>query len=214
MSQLPAQDSKPRGKQQTRRDNSDARIIAAAIELFANQGYQKTTLIQVGHAAGYTGTLISNRFGSKDGLLRAVIAHVLRRFRSEQRPFGLQPDDRPAEELLRTFVSEYLQDVAQKQSRIRAIHMIMGEALGGQPEIRTQIIKVNSVFRTKLEEHIRHGVQTGAFRADIDVENAAIIIVGLLRGVTSQFLTEPRTVKIIDLIPPVQASVFSILRAE
>lgn len=159
-----------------RRADSDTRILAAAIKLFSQHGYQKTTLIQIGAEAGYTGTLISNRFGSKEQLLRAVLAHILRRFEenenANQRP-GLS-----ATEQLRSFITEYLHDAVSQESRIRALYVIMGEALGSITGIEDEIIKVNRVFRAHVEQFVAEGVETGEFLPDLDPEMEAVIIVG------------------------------------
>lgn len=203
-----------RRTQEERRNESDARIIAAAIELFASQGYRQTTLIQIGQAAGYTGTLISNRFGSKEKLLRAVLAHILDRFYPESgnAESGRAGDTEAvpaADAQLLGFISQYLMDVNDRQSRIRALHVIIGEALGGMPQVHDQIVKVNRAFRRHVEGYIVHGIETGTFRADLDPTEAAVIIVGLLRGVTMQALAEPRTIEITSMIGPLQESVRS-----
>ncbi len=203
-----------RRTQEERRNESDARIIAAAIELFASQGYRQTTLIQIGQAAGYTGTLISNRFGSKEKLLRAVLAHILDRFYpdtggADQAAAGQGAAGQPADERLLGFIARYLMDVNDRQSRIRALHVIIGEALGGMPQVHDQIVKVNRAFRRHVEGYIVDGIRTGAFRADLDPTEATVIIVGLLRGVTMQALAEPRTIDITSMIGPLQATVLS-----
>lgn len=201
-----------RRKQRDRREESDSRIIAAAIELFAEQGYQRTSLIQVGNAAGYTGALISSRFGSKHGLLKAVLAHVLDRFRSDELASASGPDAGAADLLLSEFIAAYMKDVSTRQSRMRALHVIVGEALGGRDEIHTEIINVNHVFRRRVRAYVAHGVETGDFHPDLDIERSAILIVGLLRGVTSQFLTEPDKVDIDDIVPALQEAALSICK--
>lgn len=201
----------PRRTQQDRREESDARIIAAAIELFAERGYQGTSLIQVGAAAGYTGALISSRFGSKQGLLQAVMAHVLDRFRLDEQTARMTPDGRPADALMREFIAAYMHDVAARQSRMRALHVIVGEALGGLTEIHAEVVNVNHVFRRRVAAYVAYGVETGAFRKDMDIDQAAILIVGLLRGVTSQFLAEPNDVDLDDIVPALQAAALAIV---
>jgi len=196
----------PRRSHKDRREESDRKIIQAAIELFAENGYQKTTLIQIGELAGYTGTLISNRFGSKDRLLRAVLAHILVRFQATE----TGPDKNiSASKQLANFVAAYLLDVTKKQSRIRALYVIMGEALGSISNIQNDIIKVNVVFRERISEFIQAGLDNGEFKPGINVATEAIIIVGLLRGVTMQILAEPNKIKACDLINSVQDSVLA-----
>ncbi|MEP3245369.1 MAG: TetR/AcrR family transcriptional regulator [Sneathiella sp.] len=188
-----------------RRQDSDARIIQAAIDLFASQGYQRTTLVQIGNLAGYTGTLISNRFGSKEKLLRAVLSYILNRFEDEN------SIDIPAERLaseglggsqtfvtdrLLQFVASYFRDVSDQEGRIRALYVIMGEALGSLPEIEDEIIRVNHVFRNQIQTFLAEGVRRGEFAAAFNIDAAALAIVGLLRGVAMQILTEPEQINI------------------
>lgn len=220
-----------------RRQDSDNRMVQAAINLFAARGYQKTTLVQVGQEAGCTGTLVSNRFGSKEGLLRAVLAHILSRFvedgeaqqqQTEKMQAVLQdpsaalksetgrakqpfPPDGNAIDYMNAFVATYLKDVVEKQSRIRALYVIMGEALGAIPEIEDDLVKVNVVFRNRVASYVNLGIETGEFNADLDPGLSAVIIVGLLRGVTMQLLAEPDNFDLKTIIPATQASVIATL---
>lgn len=49
-------------------------ILEAARELFAEQGFERTTMRGIGERAGVDPALISYWFGSKDGLLREAVA--------------------------------------------------------------------------------------------------------------------------------------------
>lgn len=213
-----------------RRAESDKRMIEAAMALFAEKGYQKTTLIQIGDKAGCTGTLVSNRFGSKEGILRAVLAHILSRFVTDTEKYQVEteklerilataPEDislksnvaRTAKgkstsstQQLKDFIRTYLEDVVTAESRIRALHVLMGEALAALPEIRDEIIKVNVLFRARVAAYIRAGVESGEFREDVDVEASSMLIVGLLRGVTTQALMEREAIDLMAEIERVQ----------
>ena len=65
-----------RQTQAERRAESERLILAAAVELFAKQGYKSTTVAQIAAESGYSAGLVSHRFGSKFGLLVAVIKWV------------------------------------------------------------------------------------------------------------------------------------------
>jgi len=190
--------------QKERRADSDQRIVEAAIELFALRGYQKTSLIHIGQKAGFTGTLISNRFGSKERLLRAVLAHILNRFEADEQVTDVQSASRQLEH----FVATYIHDATTAQSRIRALYVIIGEALGSISSIEDEVVKVNQVFRNKIKEFIHLGITSGEFNPKTDPQAQAIIIVGLLRGVTMQILAEP-TLNLKQLIVEIQMSILS-----
>ena len=53
--------------------NTKERIIATALELFANQGYHKTSINQIAKTVGVSKSLIYNYFESKDHLLAHII---------------------------------------------------------------------------------------------------------------------------------------------
>jgi AcrR family transcriptional regulator len=54
-----------------------ARVLGAATELFVHVGYPKTTLVAVGAQAGVTADTVLHLFGSKRGLLKAVMDTVV-----------------------------------------------------------------------------------------------------------------------------------------
>jgi len=206
----PATGTPPRRTQEERKAESERAIVRAARELFARQGYLRTTLAEVGKAAGYTGGLVSHRFGSKEGLLRAVLDRSTRRFNEDQLAPAL--DRASGEEALRRFIEIYLKEVSVRESRVRALYVIMGEALGAVPEIQSEIAKLNRGFRNQLAGLIRRGVDAGEFDADIDVDDAAVLVLGLLRGVTMQYLADPRGVPLSRSIPMVQTAALNALR--
>ena len=53
--------------------NTKERITATALELFANQGYHKTSINQIAKTVGVSKSLIYNYFESKDHLLAHII---------------------------------------------------------------------------------------------------------------------------------------------
>ncbi len=199
-----------RRTQEERKAESERRIIRAAIELFATQGFMKTTMNQVGAAAGYTGGLVSHRFGSKEGLLKAVVARISSRFLEDQLRPGI--DSRSAGESLNNIIRIYLEEVTVRQSRIRALYVIMGEALGAVPEIQQDIAVLNQGFRDSLANAVQRGIDQGEFRSGVDPEAAAILILGLLRGVTMQVLADPEAIDVKTVIPLVQDSALAGLK--
>ena len=177
------------------RAESDARIIAAAIEAFAEHGYQRTTLKQIGEAAGFTGTLISRRYGSKAGLVRKVFWHILGRL-TPVGPDGERAGESIDEDVsalaqLDDFIARYMRDAIEQPARVRALYVLIGESLGGMDEIDDEVAHVNTVFRDHLASYVSLGQQQREFRADLDADLVAMIIVGALRGVVTQILAEP-----------------------
>ena len=65
---MPARGRRPHGSPDARQA-----VLDAALELFAEQGFERTTMRAVGTRAGVNPALIYHYFGDKDGLLAAVI---------------------------------------------------------------------------------------------------------------------------------------------
>lgn len=196
-----------RRTQQERKAESERRIIRAAVELFARQGYLRTTLIEVGTAAGYTGGLVSHRFGSKEGLLNAVIDNATKRFFEDQlKPALGGAEVATAEQALRTYISTYFDEVFVRESHIRALYVIMGEGLGAVPEVQPRIAELNRAMRKRIQTIVQQGIDAGEFGSGIDPKSSAVLIVGLLRGVVMQYLADPRAIKRKEVLRTLQNS--------
>jgi AcrR family transcriptional regulator len=80
----------PRGRRPAGGPDTRAAIVASARELFARQGFERTTMRAVAARAGVDPALIHHYFGTKDGLLSAALTppvspHVLLAGLSEDR---------------------------------------------------------------------------------------------------------------------------------
>ena len=72
----------PAARAAGRGDETVERIVAIAERLFAERGYQKTTVRDIADEAGVTHPLIYYHWGSKRGLLAAVLARTQARMRA------------------------------------------------------------------------------------------------------------------------------------
>ena len=199
-----------RRTQQERKAESERAIILAALNLFARQGYMRTTLNEIGKAAGYTGGLVSHRFGSKEGLLQAVLNHIRTRFLDDQ--LGSAITTESAEESLRNYIEIYINEVTVREGRIRALYVIMGEALGAVPEIRKNIAELNDHARNRLAGIIQRGIASAEFRNDANPDTSAVLVMGTLRGVVMQYLADPRAFNIKAVMKSMQDSAVSGLK--
>ncbi|MEK9870754.1 MAG: TetR/AcrR family transcriptional regulator, partial [Gammaproteobacteria bacterium] len=185
-------------------------IIRAAIRIFARQGYLRTTLNQVGEEAGYTGGLVSHRFGSKAGLLKAVITDSGTRFLQDQS--GASRETESAEAALKNYIATYMEEVTLPESYLRALYVIMGEALGGDEEIQKQVAAFNQRTRRRITSIVQRGIDNGEFNKGVAAEDAGVLIMGLLRGVVMQYLFDREALDITRMVPQVQLAALGSLR--
>lgn len=168
---------------------SESRILRAALRLIAKQGYSRTTLAEIGAAAGYSRGLVGHRFGSKEGLLRRLVERVGGRFVADQLSPAL--DGRVGLEALEVMADTYLDELVVREERLHALYVLMGEALGPVPEIRPVFAQFNASFRDIARTAIEAGVATGELRGGIDAAAEAVLFVGMLRGAAMQWVTDP-----------------------
>ena len=201
---------KTRRTQEERKAESERQIIRAAIKIFARQGYLRTTLNEIGEEAGYTGGLVSHRFGSKAGLLKAIINNIGTRFANDQ--IGESLDTETAEEALNNYISIYMQEVSVREGYLRALYVIMGEALGGAEDIQEDVAAFNRVVRERMAGIVTRGIESGEFNKEVDPGAAAVLITGMLRGVVMQYLFDNQAFYVTKIIPLLQQTASSGLR--
>lgn len=168
---------------------SERRLLEAAVRLIARQGYSKTTLAEIGAEAGYSAALVSHSFGSKEGLLRRLLEHITGRFWEDQITPSIEGS--PGLDALCAMADVYLRELTAREERLRALYVLMGEALGPVPEIRKVFAELNEAIRDTAEECIERGIREGQIREDVRPPTAAAMCLSLLRGVAMQWLVDP-----------------------
>ena len=181
-------EARPRRTQAERTATASRRMLRAARQLIARQGYTKTTLAQVGKEAGYTGGLVSHHFGSKEGLLRELVGRITGRFYQDQiRP---ATDGLAGLEALVATADVYLNELVAREERMRTLYVLMGEALGPVSEVSEVFAELNAGFRGNASRLIEEGMTRGEIRKDLDPDAEAGLFVGMLRGVALQWMAD------------------------
>lgn len=175
-----------RRTQRERRETSHRRMLDAAVKLIERQGSSRTTLAQIGELSGYSYGLVSHRFGSKEALVRAVTRQIQSSFARHEmgevgRLSGLNA--------LTTVAQRYVRAAASRNRN--ALYVLIGEALGPVPEIRSEMAAADRIFRLAMRVFIEQGIKAGEIRADIDPDAQAALLIGTLRGLAIQRLLDP-----------------------
>lgn len=180
--------AEPRRTQAERTATANRRLLRAAMRLIARRGYTRTTMAQVGKSAGYTAGLVSHHFGSKQGLLRQLVEQAAGRFYREQ--VWPMVDGKSGLDALCAAVDTYLNELIVREERMRALYVLMGEALGPVSEIKGVFAELNRAFRSSARDWIQAGITSGEIRSDLDPDTEAVAFVGMLRGVAMQWMAE------------------------
>jgi AcrR family transcriptional regulator len=151
-------------------------ILDAAEALFAEQGFDSTTIKQIGARAGGNPALIYYYFGSKDTLYRAVLARLFEWFipAAARRLDPMMAPDQAIGAII-GFQSERLRE-RPTLPRLLAREMIDPHAEHAAEHVGQL---AGSVFR-RVCALIEQGQAAGIFRADLDARMCAISAVSLV----------------------------------
>lgn len=171
-----------------RRDQSQRRLLEAAAALIQERGMAAATFENIGARAGYSRGLATRHFGSKQGLVEALIARLEERQEARRRAGG---DASPAGlEGLLVFVDTYLQHLGS-DGELRAYFITLAAAVAEISDLRRLFADNHKGVEKRLEALILAGKAQGSIRADIDAAAAALMIGSLLFGVSMQLLLDP-----------------------
>jgi AcrR family transcriptional regulator len=176
-----------RRTQQERREQAEAALLNAAAELAVERGVRSLTLARVGERAGYSRGIVTHHFGSKQALIERLA-------RATQAGFvpglgGLPPG---LDRLLR-LINGYVGALGQVGVLNRAFLLLWAEA-ATEPELAPIFRDRDDAFRADLRDDVQAGIADGTIRPDVTPAEAAVEVVGQLRGIALQRLLDPRAV--------------------
>jgi AcrR family transcriptional regulator len=185
--------------QAERRDESQRRLLEAAAALIQERGMAAATFENIGARAGYSRGLATRHFGSKQGLIEALIARL-----EEGREGALDEGGKTGPDGLDgvlAFVDTYL-DHLGSDGELRAYFITLAAAVAEISELRRLFAEAHRGVEQRLEALILAGKAQGSVRSDIDADAAALMIGSLLFGLSMQLLLDPE----MDLQPIRQVS--------
>src|SRR3954451_7909505 len=166
---------------------SRRRLVGAASRLFAERGYRDASVQAIGEAAGVSRGSIFWHFGSKEGLLLAVVEQAFARWEAET----LVPNvgDAVGLEAVRRGLDAHQAFLeADEGGAQRLFFVLFFEALGPRPELLGRFVELHAHLRELAAGWLRAGRDV---RDDVDADGAAAMLVGALGGVAYQRLANP-----------------------
>lgn len=176
---------RPRRTQAERREDSERRLLEAALSIVARNGTVRLTLADVGTEAGFSRGLATHRFGSKAGLLRALAAHITERFFKQIRA---APPRKAGLDSIRGHISVYFGRPPKDLYTTRALLSMLTEGLLQGAEIQQDMAAHARATEKFFEHHLRVALRKGEVRPDVDPKTDAVLLMGTLRGVMLQEL--------------------------
>ena len=178
----------PRRTQAERREESEAALLVAAATLIEREGFAAVTFERVGALAGYSRGLAAHHFGSKDGLVRAVIAFISDRVQSHVDAAAAGEATVAGQILAWT---DALLAVLDEDPLFRAYFVMLNAANGNRAADRSIFLERHELVRERLRDAIERGIRAGEISADVDADATALAIGSLQLGIATELLLDP-----------------------
>ncbi|WP_165984377.1 TetR/AcrR family transcriptional regulator [Streptomyces sp. YIM 98790] len=144
------------------------RLLAIATRLFAERGYERTSVQEIVDAAGVTKGALYHYFGSKDDLLHEIYGRLLRL--QKQRLDAVADSDAPVAERLRAAAADVvvssIENIDDATIFFRSMHQLGPEQL---KKVRAERRRYHERFRALIEEGQEAGIFSRATPADLVV---------------------------------------------
>lgn len=159
-----------------------ARVLDAAIALFAKRGFTQTSTQDIARAIGMTPGTLYWHFDGKEALLVAVLEELERRLftalvREEER-IG---DELPAPDTARALIHRVARVVSESQETLLLVGVIGAEATDMNPRVERALRDAYGRIARFVKELLERAVEEGA-AFESDVECAAEMFLGMYMG--------------------------------
>ncbi|MBN8485483.1 MAG: TetR family transcriptional regulator [Sphingomonadales bacterium] len=170
-----------RRTQAERSAESEDRLLAAAATIIAEEGYLAATLERVGTAAGFSRGLASRKYGSKDGLIEAVIWRVSASVHAEV-DAAIDGLSSPLEQLLALF--DRFVELVLRDTAVRAYFVLFSAMIANRLETRSVFEEVQQRFGARIEELVVAGQARGEIAPALPPQHLAFMVGCLLAGIS------------------------------
>ena len=177
-----------RRTQAERREGSERGLVRAAIAVAAERGVSACTFEAIAGESGHSRGLVTQRFGSKQRLIEAVIGYLGSRLEEMISENGIEA--MPGLEALMIWMDVYLRDLSKK-GELRAYFMFLSAAVADATSLRAAFAAEHDRVKERLAGLVERGQVDGTIRAQIDPTAAALMIGSLQLGLSMQLLVDP-----------------------
>ena len=184
---------------------SREKILITAARLFSEQGYETTSLSQVAHEAKVSKALIFWHFDCKEKLYRSAMHRTLE-------PYFIDGEDLEGlgePEQIARLIDQFYDFVHENLYSVRFFLNLTLRAESQPDEMLSRVNELYRVFRDSFASIIERGRNRGVFRADVDAQRDAALIMAALAGLlVQQFMSDESHHDSKDVIEHLKTTLF------
>lgn len=187
----PGEPQRPRRTQQERVEDSARRIFEAAVELIAEQGFERTTTADISERAGFSNSMVHMRYGSKEALLEALLrAYENRMFESHT------PAEHTGLQQLLGQIESIRTALQENPDLLRAFFTIQFEIPLAIPQLKRWLIDWLERYVEHIAATIQIGQADGSIRAELDPGDEAAFFMDAGTGQIFRWILDPEGVEL------------------
>jgi AcrR family transcriptional regulator len=176
--------------ERTRQPRGDLRrqqIIDAAVELFAAKGYRGTGVAALADRVGMTATGLLYYFGTKERLLREVVAE-------RDRMETIDPDREFPLALTLSSLRELGRHNVETAILTRLYLVLGAESFDPDDPLHEFFVERYEVAREFVRALLHDEKAQGRVRPEVDVDQVALEVIAMIMGLEYQWVTDPARV--------------------
>jgi len=179
------------------KENTRARIINSAKRLFADQGYQKTTILDISKQAGLSEAALYEYFQGKEDLLLTIpglwVSELLKDV--DEQLFGVQG----AINRLRKYLWWYLRRIEQAPLDAKIVYLFLKT---NSNFMTTEVFSNVKQFYSRLLDIFEEGRRSGEFKPDLNSRLARDIFVGTMDHIVTRWLLKDMSYSLFEGLDP------------
>lgn len=174
---------------QARSQETRTRILAAALDLFSQAGYDATSVADICAAATVSKGAFYHHFSTKQAVFLTLMDEWVAALSQEMLPIITASKSVPA--ALREMAGMMDHVFVDAAGRLPVFIEFWRQA-HHRPEIWQASVTPYTTFRSYFAGLIRRGIAEGSFRQDVDPEAAAEVLVSMAVGLLLQGVLDPK----------------------
>lgn len=163
-----------------------ADVVEAAGRLFAEHGYEGTSMRDLGRELGMLGSSLYAHVGSKQDLLVEVVERGAGLFEASVERAADGPTGR---DRLRELIAGHVDVVLDHRDEVRTF---LNEARSLDPEHRTRVLDARNRYEAAFRAAFKQGVGDGSIAEDTDEVLAAIFLLSILNALDRWYSEQGR----------------------